>query len=137
MIGKESIAERYNISEERVQFLTTHHLGNVAVISGRSGVGKDTLIRLFLDKYHDATKGVSATTRKPRENELNGIDYHFLTTEEFQSLAYCNLLIDHTGYVDNDYGIPKKELEKREKFSNVYFERQFRKLPRYVKNLMP
>lgn len=56
---------------------------NVAVISGPSGVGKGTIIQRLLNDHEDFTLSTSATTRAPRENEVHGVNYHFLSDEEF------------------------------------------------------
>ncbi|HYG96879.1 MAG TPA: GTPase, partial [Solirubrobacterales bacterium] len=59
-------------------------MAKVFVITGPSGVGKGTLIKELLRRVPDLELSVSATTRSPREGEVNGRDYHFLTPEEFE-----------------------------------------------------
>jgi len=59
-------------------------VARVFVITGPSGVGKGTLIRTLLGRIPDLQLAVSATTRKPRPGEVDGVDYHFLEDEEFE-----------------------------------------------------
>jgi len=59
-------------------------MAKVFVITGPSGVGKGTLIKELLERVPDLELSVSATTRQPREGEVDGRDYHFLTVEEFR-----------------------------------------------------
>ena len=61
--------------------------GNLFVVSGPSGTGKGTLIARLLEEVPDAWLSVSATTRRPRPGEEEGVSYYFLTKEEFLSLA--------------------------------------------------
>ena len=64
--------------------MTAPKPGNLVVISGPSGVGKSTVVREVLKRFPDRLRlSVSATTRPPRPNEQNGVDYHFLSDQEF------------------------------------------------------
>ena len=58
----------------------------LVILSSPSGVGKTTLTKKIQQKYHNFKISVSHTTRKPRSNEVNGIDYHFITKKEFEKL---------------------------------------------------
>ena len=84
--------------------------GRLIVISGFSGAGKGTVIRRLREKY-DYSLSVSATTRAPREGEVDGRDYYFKTVDEFKSLIDYNGLIEWAQYVDNFYGTPRKFVE--------------------------
>ena len=84
--------------------------GILTIISGFSGAGKGTLIKALLKKY-DYEVSISATTRLPREGEMNGKDYFFLTREEFESMIEHSQLIEWAEYVGNYYGTPKKYVE--------------------------
>lgn len=80
------------------------------VISGPSGAGKGTVVN-ELKKNNNIKVSVSATTRKPRTGEVNGVDYHFISNEQFESMIKENGFIEHAGYCDHYYGSPKKQAE--------------------------
>ena len=84
--------------------------GKLVVISGFSGAGKGTIVKQLIERY-GYSLSVSATTREPREGEVDGKDYYFKTTDEFLSLVDYNGLIEWTKYVDNYYGTPRKFVE--------------------------
>lgn len=83
----------------------------VLVISGPSGVGKDTIARQILERHPDDYYFVvTATTRAPRENEQHGVDYFFVSNDEFARMIEEGELLEHA-YVYNDYkGIPKQQI---------------------------
>ncbi len=84
--------------------------GVLIVISGFSGVGKGTVVRKLIEKYHYSLS-VSATTREPRPGEVDGKDYFFKSVAEFQSLIDYNGFIEWAQYVENYYGTPRKYVE--------------------------
>ncbi len=84
--------------------------GRLIVISGFSGSGKGTVVSELVKKY-DYSLSISATTRAPREGEVDGREYYFKTDEEFKSLIDYNGLIEWAQYVDNYYGTPRKFVE--------------------------
>lgn len=81
------------------------------VISAPSGAGKTTLARYLLTKYPNFKFSISATTRKPRLNEINGKDYFFFTKEEFQNLIREGKLIEYEEIFGNYYGTLKTQVE--------------------------
>jgi guanylate kinase len=85
----------------------------VFVITGPSGVGKGTLIRGLLERVPELELSVSATTRPPRPGERDGVDYHFLTEEEFGRRVAEEGFIEHATYSGNRYGTLRSELEQR------------------------
>jgi guanylate kinase len=85
----------------------------VFVITGPSGVGKGTLIRELLGRVPGLELSVSATTRKPREGEVDGRDYHFLERDEFERRAAANEFLEHATYSGNRYGTLRSEVEGR------------------------
>ena len=87
--------------------------GRLFVITGPSGVGKGTLIRRLIERVPGLELSVSATTRRPRPGERDGVDYHFLSEEEFDRLAREGLLLEHATYSGNRYGTPRSEVEPR------------------------
>jgi guanylate kinase len=84
----------------------------VFVITGPSGVGKGTLIKRLLDDFPDLALSVSATTRQPREGEVDGDDYHFLTEEQFQERRDAGDFLEFATYSGNHYGTLNSELER-------------------------
>ncbi len=87
--------------------------GNLFVISGPSGAGKGTLVARLLREVPDAWVSVSATTRKPREGEVEGVHYFFRTPEEFQKLVREDGLLEWATYEGNNYGTPRASVEER------------------------
>lgn len=85
----------------------------VFVITGPSGVGKGTLIRGLLERVPELELSVSATTRAPRPGEEDGVDYHFLTSERFESRVNAGDFVEHASYSGNRYGTLRSELERR------------------------
>lgn len=88
-------------------------VGKLFVITGPSGVGKGTLIRALLDRRPELELAVSATTRLPRPGEQNGVEYHFLTLDEFQRHVDQGDFVEHAEYSGNRYGTLRSELERR------------------------
>lgn len=96
--------------------------GKFIVISGPSGVGKGTICnKLF--KEINAWYSVSTTTRSPREGEVDGINYYFISKEEFEEKIKNNEFLEYNIYNNNYYGTSKKVvLEKMEEGINVFSE---------------
>lgn len=87
--------------------------GKVIIFSAPSGAGKTTIVRYLLSKDHSFGFSVSATSRKPRGSEVDGVDYFFLTAEEFKSkIALDEFLEWQEVYPDNFYGSLKCEVER-------------------------
>jgi guanylate kinase len=88
-------------------------LSRVIVITGPSGVGKGTLIRLLRDELPGLALSVSATTRDPRPGEVDGVDYTFLSDEQFDSLLREGAFVEHAEYAGRRYGTLRSDLERR------------------------
>jgi guanylate kinase len=88
-------------------------VAKVFVITGPSGVGKGTLIRGLRERLPELELSVSATTRAPRPGERDGIDYHFLSPEEFDRRAAAGDFVEHAVYSGNRYGTLRTELQRR------------------------
>jgi guanylate kinase len=92
----------------------THYIkkskGLVVIISGPSGVGKDTLIQRLLASNPQASKAITCTTRKPRPDEANGINYHFKTLEEFATMIDAGEFLEYAEVHGNLYGTPLSEI---------------------------
>ncbi|MDQ6914846.1 MAG: guanylate kinase [Actinomycetota bacterium] len=85
----------------------------VFVITGPSGVGKGTLIRSLVQQVPELEVSVSATTRPPRPGEVDGVDYHFLSEEEFDRRLAHGDFVEHARYSGHRYGTLRSELETR------------------------
>ncbi len=97
--------------------------GNLIVLSGPSGVGKGTVLRALLDDYRDICYSVSATTRKPRRGEVDGVDYFLISEEEFKELVEKNEFIEWAEVHNNYYGTPINYVEETlEKGNDVILE---------------
>ena len=98
-------------SERELQ--TGNRRGKLIVVSGFSGVGKGTLMKELLKAYPDQyVLSVSVTTRKPREGEVDGVNYYFKTQEEFDRLISEDYFIEYARYTDNSYGTPRPLVEE-------------------------
>jgi guanylate kinase len=86
--------------------------GRLIVVSGPSGAGKSTLIRQALDAVPKLAYSVSATTRKPREGEVDGRDYIFLTRREFEKWIEEGRFLEWAEYSGNLYGTPEHRVEE-------------------------
>jgi len=86
--------------------------GLLLVMSGPSGTGKSTVIAHFMQGRDDVCFSVSATTRDPRPNEVNGKDYFFISREKFESMIREDEFLEHAEYVGNCYGTPSAPIDK-------------------------
>lgn len=86
--------------------------GKLIVVSGPSGAGKSTLIRAALDAVPELAYSVSATTRPPREGEVNGRDYIFLSREEFERWIGAGYFLEWAEYSGNLYGTPEHRVDE-------------------------
>ena len=87
--------------------------GQLIIISGFSGSGKSTITRRLLEKYDNYALSVSATTRKPREGETEGVDYFFKTEEEFLEMVNKDAFLEYAYYVDHAYGTPMAYVDRQ------------------------
>lgn len=86
--------------------------GNLIVFSGPSGSGKGTVLAKLFEQEKDKLKmSISATTRSPRDGEVDGVHYYFMKREEFQSLIDKNGFLEYAHYCENSYGTPLKPIE--------------------------
>lgn len=87
--------------------------GLLIVLSGPSGVGKGTVCSALRKQDHHIVYSVSATTRTPREGEVDGVNYFFKSKEEFLRMIEQDELLEWAKYVNNYYGTPKKYVEEK------------------------
>lgn len=86
--------------------------GMLLVVSGPSGTGKGTLCERLLRSDPTIMFGVSATTRKPREGEIDGVHYHFIDEERFDKMLAENAFLEHATVHGHRYGTPKDQVER-------------------------
>jgi len=86
--------------------------GMMFVLSSPSGVGKTTLTKKLAENNSQFAISISYTTRKPRKNEINGKDYHFVTQEDFKALIKRNDFYEFANIFENYYGTHKKTVNK-------------------------
>lgn len=87
--------------------------GILIVVSGFAGSGKGTLMKEILSQYDNYALSISATTRKPRGQEVDGKEYFFKTVEEFEKMIAQEELIEYANYVGNYYGTPRAYVEEQ------------------------
>lgn len=92
--------------------MNSNNRGVLIVISGPSGAGKGTICKALLEKHKDLYLSVSATTRSPREGEVEGVNYYFLTREQFKTKVSENGFLEHAEVYGNCYGTPKANVEQ-------------------------
>jgi guanylate kinase len=84
------------------------------VISGPSGAGKSVLIGRILEDLPDIRFSVSSTTRSPRAGEIEGVDYHFISPEQFEADIHAGRFLEHAQFSGNSYGTNRREIEAAE-----------------------
>ena len=87
--------------------------GELIVLSGPSGVGKSTVIAELLSNRRDIHFSVSFTTRQPRVGEEHGVNYYFVSREEFERMIEADELLEYAQYVENYYGTSLKVIEEQ------------------------
>ena len=95
---------------DRPECITGNPNGNLIVISGPSGAGKGTIVKALLDQYASIHYSVSATTRPPREGEVNGLNYWFVSREEFLHMREHDELLEWAEVYGNFYGTPRRRV---------------------------
>ena len=97
--------------------------GKLLVLSGPSGVGKGTILSELMRRRADMCFSVSATTRQPREGEVDGVNYFFVTKERFEEMIRNDELLEYAQFVSNSYGTPRAYVEQQlDKGMNVILD---------------
>ncbi|MEE0857856.1 MAG: guanylate kinase [Acutalibacteraceae bacterium] len=86
--------------------------GTIIVFSGPSGVGKGTVLNELLKDKDEFALSISATTRSPRKGEVDGVNYFFLSKEEFLNKVSSDSMLEYAQYCENFYGTPKAYVEE-------------------------
>jgi guanylate kinase len=87
--------------------------GKLFVVSGPSGVGKDAVLEKLFPLLPGVVRSVSATTRAPRDGEEDGVDYHFITREQFGKGIAEDYFLEYAQYGDNFYGTPRDKVDEQ------------------------
>ena len=94
----------------------------MVILSSPSGVGKTTLTKKIHQKYPNFKISVSHTTRKPRSNEVNGIDYHFISKKNFKELISEKKFYEYAKIFENYYGTLKEDVDKMILSNDIIFD---------------
>jgi len=94
----------------------------MVILSSPSGVGKTTLTKKIQQKYENFKISVSHTTRPPRSNEVDGVDYNFVTIDKFEKLIKENQFYEYAKIYGNFYGTLKKNVDETIKTNDVIFD---------------
>ncbi len=87
--------------------------GKLIVLTGPSGVGKGTLVRSLLARHDHLYLSISATTRSPRSGEIDGKDYYFVSSPQFEEMIAQGELLEWANYAGNYYGTPRSNVEEK------------------------
>ena len=96
--------------------------GKMIVISGASGVGKGTVLGKMMEKRNDLIFSVSATTRDPRPNEVDGVHYYFITKDRFEEMIAAGEFLEYDAHAKNYYGTPRGQAEEKRTRGHVLLD---------------
>ena len=96
--------------------------GKLFVISGASGVGKSTVLAKVMESRDNIKFSVSATTRKPREGEVEAVSYYFVSKEQFEEMIRQDAFLEYDAHMENYYGTPKAQLEEKLETGDVILD---------------
>lgn len=96
--------------------------GKLIVISGCSGVGKNTVLGIMMEKRKDLAFSVSATTRDPRPNEIDGVHYYFITRKRFEEMIAGGEFLEYDEHNTYYYGTPREQAEQKRKNGHVLLD---------------
>ena len=96
--------------------------GKLIVISGASGVGKGTVLGIMMEKREDLKFSVSATTRDPRPNEVDGVHYYFVTKARFEEMIAAGDMLEYSAHNANYYGTPRAQAEEKMQTGSVLLD---------------
>ncbi len=102
--------------------MTKNEENILVILSSPSGVGKTTLTKKIQQKYQSFKISVSHTTRPPRSNEVDGVDYHFTNKKKFEELIKTNKFYEYAKIFENYYGTLKKNVDEIIKKNDILFD---------------
>jgi len=102
--------------------MTTSEDNIMVILSSPSGVGKTTITKKLQQKYNNFKISVSHTTRTPRSNEIDGLDYNFVSKKKFEELIEKNNFYEYAKIFDNYYGTLKINVDKIIKTNDIIFD---------------
>ena len=94
----------------------------MVILSSPSGAGKTTITKKIQQKYQSFKISVSHTTRKPRPNEVDGVDYNFISKKKFEDLIKNNEFYEYAKIFENYYGTHKKTIDETSKTNDIIFD---------------
>ena len=94
----------------------------MVILSSPSGVGKTTITKKLQQKHHSFKISVSHTTRSPRSNEVDGVDYYFVSKKKFEELINQEKFYEYAKIFDNYYGTLKKKVDELIKSNDIIFD---------------
>ncbi|MBO5868326.1 MAG: guanylate kinase [Oscillospiraceae bacterium] len=97
-------------------------MNKLYVFSGASGVGKSTVLKQVMAARDDLFFSVSATTRAPRPDEQDGVNYYFITHDHFREMIAQDAFVEYDEHMGNFYGTPKSQLEEKLQRGNVILD---------------
>ena len=87
--------------------------GRLTVLSGPSGVGKGSVVKVLRSRHPDVWLSTSVTTRRPRPGETDGVEYHFVDDDEFARMVGAGELLEHDAHMGASYGTPRLPVEEQ------------------------
>ena len=111
--GGQTVAAALGAVRWHPPMLAPHNHGMLLIISGPSGVGKTTITRAVEAAIPDAVFSVSATTRPKSAADREGVDYHFVSDDEFDRMIHSGEFLEHAGVFGKRYGTPRKWVEEK------------------------
>ena len=96
--------------------------GKLFIVSGASGVGKSTVLKLVMAARDDLKFSVSATTRPPRPNEVHGVQYYFVTNDQFKEMIRNGEFLEYDAHMGNLYGTPKFQVNEKRKEGHLLLD---------------
>ncbi len=96
--------------------------GQLFIISGASGVGKSTVLKKVIEARDDLRFSVSATTRDPRPGENHGVEYYFVSRQQFKDMIQTGEFLEYDAHMGNLYGTPRHQMEEKVKDGHVILD---------------
>ena len=96
--------------------------GKLFIFSGASGVGKSTVLKKVMAAREDLRFSVSATTRPPRPGEEHGVQYYFVTTDQFKKMIQAGEFLEYDAHMGNLYGTPKFQVDQKRKEGHLVLD---------------